>query len=188
MRWRWWSTPRFEPRGLDYGSGTVDPKPSSGGSQQTSAFDSATDTRYRELYTDAMKRCCGITRRTRLRLTLLAVLALLCQQVAFAAYVCPAAAMPATDTAMSAGCHAMPVAAAPDSQHATTVCLLHCAQPTTVTNNVQSPSVPPLLLPAALPVLLSISTLPIGHAAYTRAPTVRTPGLPPPLRYRVLLI
>lgn len=130
-----------------------------------------------------------MTRHTRLRLTLLAILALLCQQVAFATYVCPAAAMPATDAAMSADCHGMPVAAPmPDAQHATTLCLLHCGQQVTVTNNVQLPSVPPLLLPAVLPAPLPIAALPAVRSMYVRAAAGRTPGLPPPLRHRALLI
>jgi len=130
-----------------------------------------------------------MTRRARLRLTLLAILALLCQQVAFAAYVCPATAMPATDTAMSADCNAMPVAAPmPDAQTATTLCVLHCAQQATVTNNVQSPSVPPLLLPAILPALLSVATVPSARTAHVRDAAQRTPGLPPPLQHQVLLI
>jgi hypothetical protein len=128
-------------------------------------------------------------RRTRLRLTLLAILALVCQQVAFAAYVCPATAMPATDTAMSAACNAMPMAPpTPDTQSAATLCVLHSAQPATVVNNVQLPSVPPLLLPAMLPAPLSVAPLPAARTAHARDAVQRTPGLPPPLRYRVLLI
>jgi hypothetical protein len=136
-----------------------------------------------------MKRCLRMTRRARLRLTLLAILALLCQQVAFAAYLCPATAMPATDTAMSADCNAMPVAAPmSDTQTATTLCMLHSAQPATLVNNVQLPSVPPLLLPAILPAPLPVATLPAARTAHARDAAERTPGLPPPLRYRVLLI
>lgn len=142
-----------------------------------------------ELYTCAVKRCRRMTRRNRLQLTLLAVLALVCQQVAFAAYVCPVAAMPATDAAMSADCHALPtVAPTPGAQHATTLCLLHCGQQVTVANNVQLPSVPPLLLPAVLPAPLAISILPATRATHARDAAARTPGLPPPLRHRVLLI
>ncbi|HEX7324127.1 MAG TPA: hypothetical protein VF292_02085 [Rhodanobacteraceae bacterium] len=129
-----------------------------------------------------------MTRRKRLRLTLLAVLALLCQQVAFAAYVCPMLAMPATDTAMSADCNAMPTAApSPDGQ-ATTLCVLHCAQQATVTNNVQLPSVPPLLLPALLSAPVAIVTRPATRTALVRDTAQWPTGLPPPLRFRVLLI
>lgn len=136
-----------------------------------------------------MQRCLRMTRHTRLRLTLLAVVALLCQQVAFATYVCPATAMPAADAAMSADCHGMPVAAStPDTRHATTLCLLHCGQQVPVTNNVQLPSVPPLSLPAVLPTPLPISALPAARATYVRDAAERTPGLPPPLRHRALLI
>lgn len=129
-----------------------------------------------------------MTRRARLRLTLLAVLALLCQQVAFAAYVCPVLAMPATATAMSAGCNAMPVAPPSPDGRATTLCVLHCAQQATVTNSAQLPSVPPLLLPAVLPAPVAIATLPAARTALVRNTEQRPPGLPPPLRFRVLLI
>lgn len=135
-----------------------------------------------------MQRHLHMTRRTRLRLTLLAVLALVCQQVAFAAYACPVLAMPATDTAMSADCNAMPVAPpSPDGQ-AATLCVLHCAQQATVTNSAQLPSVPPLLLSAVLPVPVAIVTLPAARTALMRDTAQRPPGLPPPLRFRVLLI
>lgn len=129
-----------------------------------------------------------ITRRTRLRLTLLAVLALFCQQVAFAAYVCPLTAMPATDAAMSADCNAMPRAAPSPDTHAATACGLHCAQQATVTNDAQLPSVPPLLLPAMLPTPALIVALPAARSARVRATAQRPRGLPPPLRFRVLLI
>lgn len=128
-------------------------------------------------------------RRTRLRLTLLAILALVYQQVAFAEYLCPATAMPATDTAMSAACNAMPIAPpTPDTQTATTLCVLHSAQPTTVANNVQLPSVPPLLLPAMLPAPVAVAPLSAARTAHARGAAERTPGLLPPLRYRILLI
>lgn len=136
-----------------------------------------------------MRRRLRITRRHRLRLTLLAVLALLCQQVAFAAYLCPTAAMPATDAAMSANCHAMPQATSTsESQPAATICVLRCAQHATVTNSAQLPSVPPLLLPGMLPLPRSIVALPAIRTAQARDAAQPTSGLPPPLRYRVLLI
>gem|GEM_PF-1516089 len=129
------------------------------------------------------------TRRIRLRLTLLAMMALLCQQVAFAAYVCPATAMPAADTATSAACNAMSVRAqTSDTQAATTLCVLHSAQPATVTNNVQLPSVPPLLTPALLPALPTIVASPVASSPRVRSAAWRTSGIPPALRFRVLLI
>jgi hypothetical protein len=130
-----------------------------------------------------------MTRRTRLRLTLLAILALLCQQVAFAAYVCPATAMPATDTAMSAACTAMPMAPpTPDTQSAATLCVLHSAQPATVVNNVQLPSLPPLLLPALLPASPTVVASPVASSPHVRSAAWRASGIPPALRFRVLLI
>lgn len=156
--------------------------------ERTAAFDSAKDRPDRLRYTDVMQQHLRITRRTRLRLTLLAVLALLCQQVASAAYVCPVLAMPATDTAMSADCNGMPVAESTADTQTATLCVLHCAQHATVTNNAQLPSVPPLLLPALLPAPVSIVTLPTTRTALVRNTAQRPPGLPPPLRFRVLLI
>lgn len=140
-------------------------------------------------YTGVMKRRLRMTRRARLRLTLLAILALLCQQVAFAAYVCPATVMPMAGTATSADCNAMSITAPiPDAQPGATLCVLHYAQQATVSNNVQLPSVSPLLLPAVLPAPLLISTVPAARIAHVRDAAERTPGLPLPLRYRVLLI
>lgn len=136
-----------------------------------------------------MKRRLRMTRRIRLRLALLAILALLCQQVAFAAYVCPVMAMPPTDTAMSADCNAMPMAAPkPDTQAAATLCELHGAQPATMVNHLQLPSVPPVLLPAMLPTPSLVATLSAVPDAYEHNHALRTSGLPPPLKYRVLLI
>ncbi len=128
------------------------------------------------------------SRRTRLRFTLLAILALLCQQVAFAAYVCPTPAMPAIGT-VSADCSAMRMTTPrADTGNATTACVLQYAQSATVTNNLQLPSVPPLLLPAVLPSPLLLAPLVTVRATHARDEAERPPGLPPPLRYRVLLI
>src|SRR5699024_1718859 len=103
-----------------------------------------------------------------------------------------ATAMPAMDTAMSAACNAIPVTSPTCGIQATTTqCVLHSAQPAMVGNNVQLPSVPPLLLPAFLPEPLSVAPLSAVHAAHAaraRDAAQRTPALPPPLRYRVLLI
>lgn len=130
-----------------------------------------------------------LNRRNRIRLVLLAVLAMLCQQVAFAAYVCPVTAMPAVDTAMSAGCNAMPVAKHATANTGTAQhCLLHCAQPNVVTGNAQLPTVPPLLLPAILPAQLLVVTLPVSRAAHALTAAQHAPPLAPPLRHRVLLI
>lgn len=90
---------------------------------------------------------------------------------------------------MTADCSAMRVTTpAPDAQTATTLCVLHYAQPATVTSNAQLPSVSLLWLPAILPAPLWSAALPTAPAAHARDAAERTPGLPPPLRYRVLLI
>jgi hypothetical protein len=130
-------------------------------------------------------RLCHPTRRTRLRLVLLAVLSLLLQQVALAAYACSPGDVPATNTAMAAHCDDMPMS---PGEPKPTLCPAHCAQPTLATPDVHAPTVPPLLLPALLPAPIVLAPLPIAHATYTQAATWRRSGTPPTLRFRVLLI
>lgn len=130
-----------------------------------------------------------MTRRTHLRLTLLAILALVCQQVAFAAYVCPLTVMPTTNAAMSAGCAAM-ATRTPDTRVATTSCVLHCAQPA---GTAQSTDITPIhtpviaaILPSAPPLaLLIIPSRRVPHYFDSGPPTH---GLAAALHYRVLLI
>lgn len=127
-----------------------------------------------------------ITRRTRLPLTLLA---LLFQQVAFAAYLCSPVGMPAGHTAMAAHCDDMSmVQRSTDVESASALCTPHCSYQTPTAQTAQLPSVPPSVLSAILPVQLSIVSLPVAFTAYARNAVERTPGLPPPLRYRLLLI
>ncbi len=129
-------------------------------------------------------------RRTRLRLALLAVLALLFQQVALASYLCSPADMPASNVAMSTHCDGMPmVEGKTPAKAAPALCMQHCAQQTPTMQDARLPSVPPLLLPALLPTAPAVVTSPARIAA-TRglADARRTPGLSPALRYQILLI
>lgn len=136
-----------------------------------------------------MKYGWRITRRTRLRLALLAVLALLCQQMAFAAYVCAPIDMPMNDVAMGMHCQNMPMTRhVGNTGQATVLCAYHCAHQPASMHDAQLPNVPPSSLPAVVPVAPLMATLPVARIAHTRTAVRRIPPLPPPLRYRVLLI
>lgn len=136
-----------------------------------------------------MRQRCHLKRSTRLRLVLLAVVALLFQQVAFAAHVCPLSPMPMTNMAMSAHCNVVPpTERAGANPLAAQHCAFHCAHPTVVTGNAQLPDVPPLLLPPIVPMQPVVLEWPARPAAHARAATERMPGLAPPLKHRVLLI
>jgi|SRR5690625_2310595 len=127
-------------------------------------------------------------RRIRLRLTLLAILALLCQQMAFAAYVCSPSDIPVNNVAMGMHCQDMSM-----TRHATTVeqapalCAYHCAHQPASVHDAQSPNIPPSALPAIMPAPPFVMA-PVARIARLRTTVRRIPPLPPPLRYRVLLI
>ena len=125
------------------------------------------------------------TRRTRLRLVLLAVLSLLLQQVALAAYACSTAEVPTASAAMAAHCDDMPMSS---GNQAPILCPAHCAQTTLATPDAHAFTVPPLLLPALRPSPIVLVPLPIAHPAYAQAAAWRRSGTPPTLRFRVLLI
>lgn len=126
------------------------------------------------------------SRRNRLRLTLLLVLSLLFQQTAMAAYVCASADMPAGDAAMAAHCDGMPM---PQAKHAPALCTWHCAQQSASTQGAQAPTVPPLLAPALMAATsVTLIRLPATRALNARDPLRRPSGIPPALRFRVLLI
>lgn len=137
-------------------------------------------------YTRVMRFCMKPTRRNRLRLALLAVVALLFQQTALAAYVCSSADMPARDSAMVAHCEGMPMAQAEQSS---ALCSAHCSQQPVTTLDLHAPVVPPLLMPALLPASsLTLAVLPMESTQSARAAAWRLSGIPPALQYQVLLI
>ena len=112
-------------------------------------------------------------RRQRLRFAWLALLALLFQQVAFAAYVCPAE-MPSQPQAMTVGCEGMEM---PDPD-APALCDLHCQRDHLTTPDLRVAQVPPLALPP-LHFDLAASLLPPAPAQYYEdVPTCRSD--PPP--------
>lgn len=131
------------------------------------------------------------SRRIRLRIALLAILSLLFQQVALASYLCSPADIPAGNAAMGTHCDGMAmVDGVNPAKAAPALCTHHCAQQTPTAQDARLPSVPPLLLPALLPPTpLAVAASPARLAATRNlAEARRTPGLPPALRYQVLLI
>ena len=133
-----------------------------------------------------MRRYFRPTRRTRLRLALLAMVALLFQQTALAAYACSRADIPASNTAMAAHCEGMPMT---EAEHSPALCHAHCAHQPVSTQDMHSPSVPPLLMPALLPASsLTLIALPASQASNAGDAAWRLSGIPPALRFRVLLI
>jgi hypothetical protein len=129
-----------------------------------------------------------IKRRHRVRLVLLAVLALLFQQTALAAYACSANAMPMAPMP-AGGMQTMSMPAQPtNGEAAQPLCLQCCAQPVPASQGDQLPSVPLSQLAAIMPMQPIVPKLPAWPATKARAAAERMPGLAPPLKYRVLLI
>jgi hypothetical protein len=68
------------------------------------------------------------------------------------------------------------------------LCTQHCAQQTASTQDVRLPNVPPTLLPALLPAPPLVQVLPASGAGHAPGFAWRLSGIPPALRFRVLLI
>jgi hypothetical protein len=124
-------------------------------------------------------------RRTRLRIVLLAVLALLFQQIALASYACSTVNMPVSNMGMTAHCDGMPMTHGQQNQ---ALCPAHCAHQALTTQDAHAPTVPPLVIPALLPAPIVLTALPTAHMAREHAAAWRLSGIPPTLRFRVLLI
>lgn len=127
------------------------------------------------------------TRRTRLRLALLALCALLFQQLALTAYACslPQATVPAQAAMQSMA--SMPCCDGMTSmiQHARALCVQHCAQQTPAPQDARSPTVPVLALPPQPPVLVVAASLQSPRFDDRAAADL---GASPPPRCCVLLI
>lgn len=133
-----------------------------------------------------MRRYPRLKRSVRLRVALLAIVALLFQQTALAAYVCSLPDMPTSNAAMTAHCKDMPMTQTPNDP---ALCASHCAQSPISVPNVSTPQVPPPALPALLPADVQLaSILPLAATPYIRAPSRRSRGASPELRFDVLLI
>ena len=116
---------------------------------------------------------------------LLAVLSLLFQQVALASYACSTVDMPVSNVGMTAHCDGMPMT---HGKQDPVLCPAHCAHQAVATQDAHTPTVPPLVMPALLPAPILLTTLPSAHAASEHATAWRLSGIPPALRFRVLLI
>jgi hypothetical protein len=109
--------------------------------------------------------------------------------MALAAYACSPMGTPQGNAAMSMHCQDMPMLHGQASAQADpALCAQHCAQQTPTTQDARLPNVPPLLLPALLPAQPTLVMLPVSRAAHEWSASQRTSGIPPALRYRVLLI
>jgi len=130
-----------------------------------------------------MSRRPHFARRTRLRIALLALCALLLQQLALAAYACPLPSSVAPMTAMAAmpGCAGMPATGA----HGAQLCAQHCAQQTPAPQDARSPTVPALALPPQPPVLAIAAPAPAPRFGDRATAGL---GASPPPRSCVLLI
>ena len=121
--------------------------------------------------------------RQRLRIALAAILCLLFQQLAMAAYACTVTQAPPEPVVAAGHCAEMGMAQQQDNP---VLCEKHCNPDRVVTADIVKLSVLPLALPPAAfgPVLAQ----PLSHATVqTRAPIARSDP-PPRLRYCSLLI
>jgi hypothetical protein len=121
--------------------------------------------------------------RKRLQFALVAIVGLLFQQAALAAYLCPIEAMPTEMSAMADHCAEMGMEQARDNP---ALCTKHCNPDHTTVTDASRLSVPPLALPA--PVFASIQLQAAACVVVqTEVPVARSDP-PPRLRYCSLLI
>ena len=134
-----------------------------------------------------MNRRPHLARRTRLRIALLALCALLFQQLALTAYACslPQTAVPVQAAMQSMA--SMPCCEGMASMvpHAHAVCVQHCAQPAPAPQDARAPMVPALALPSQPPVLAIAAPAPSPCFGDHTATGL---GASPPPRCCVLLI
>ena len=134
-----------------------------------------------------MRHCPHFARRTRLRIALLALCALLFQQLALVAYACSlpqaAVSVPAAMQSMAS----MPCCDGMTSmiQHARALCVQRCAQPAPAPQDARAPVVPALALPPQPPMLAV--AVPLQSTRFDDRAAVDLGASPPP-RCCVLLI
>lgn len=121
--------------------------------------------------------------RKRLRIALLAIVGLLFQQAALAAYLCPIEAMPTEMSAMADHCAEMGMEQARDNP---ALCAKHCNPDHTTATDASRLSVPPLALPAV--VFASLQVQPAARVVLHADVPVARSDPPPRLRYCSLLI
>ena len=121
--------------------------------------------------------------RHRLRIALLALLCMLFQQAALAAYLCPIEQVPAQPSAMTGHCAQMDMAQTPTNP---ALCDKHCNPDHQLVTDAASLSVPALGLPvpAVPPVLVEAG----GHVVLCDEVALARSDPPPRLRYCSLLI
>lgn len=114
------------------------------------------------------------TRSLRLRFASLALLALLFQQVALAAYACPVSETPPEPQMVMAGCEGMEM---PDPA-APALCDQHCQRDHVNSQDLKAPQVPPLALPSLHFALIATLLPPVEAQYYENVPACRSD--PPP--------
>ncbi|WP_244858568.1 MULTISPECIES: hypothetical protein [Lysobacteraceae] len=121
--------------------------------------------------------------RHRLRIALLAIVCLLFQQAALAAYLCPIEQMPAGMAAMAGHCAEMGMDLARDNP---ALCDKHCNPEHSVVVDTVKLSVPPLALPA--PMLVPLVLQSTSRVAVQADVPIARSDPPPRLRFCSLLI
>lgn len=126
----------------------------------------------------------AMTRRTRhrLRIAFLAIVCLLFQQTALAAYLCPMEQMPAETSAMS-NCAGMDMGQQQDNP---ALCEKHCSPDHSVAADAVKLTVPPLTLPPLL--LAAMDVQPVVPVADHADGLLARSDPPPRLRFCSLLI
>ncbi|GAB3050743.1 MULTISPECIES: hypothetical protein [Gammaproteobacteria] len=114
------------------------------------------------------------TRSLRLRFAWLALLALLFQQIALAAYACPVSETPLEPRMVMAGCEGMEM---PDPQ-VPALCDQHCLRDHVTSQDLKAPQVPSLGLPPVHFALTAALLPPVEAQYYEDVPTCRSD--PPP--------
>ncbi|MBW8373146.1 MULTISPECIES: hypothetical protein [Stenotrophomonas] len=114
------------------------------------------------------------THSLRLRFAGLALLALLFQQVALAAYACPISETPPEPQMVMAGCEGMEM---PDPA-APALCDQHCQRDHVTSQHLKAPQVPSLALPPLYFALAAALLPPVEAQYYEDVPTCRSD--PPP--------
>lgn len=123
--------------------------------------------------------------RHRLRIALLAIVCLLSQQVALAAYLCPLEQIPAQTTVMAEPCDEMGMTLQQDKD-TPALCQKHCSPDYTVTPDAAKLSVPPLALPSL--ILAPAAAQSTSHVAIHADVPIARSDPPPRLRFCSLLI
>ena len=121
--------------------------------------------------------------RHRLQIAVVAIVCLLFQQAALAAYLCPMEQMPVETTAKAEHCARMGMAQQQDNP---ALCQKHCNPDHSFAPDTVKLSVPPLALPAL--ILAPVYVQPVSHVAIQTDVAIARSDPPPRLRFCSLLI